>query len=172
MANYEKILTDWLIHTNCADAMLEMIERLNNQGLEFKNGKIQEMPLNPNENLIGLTRIVRDTEALCILQTPTYRIWVAIEDSKEKMAYEDAKKWAVSQFSKSGYLPSRAELMWFWRYTEHEVNDADEDRWYWTGDACSDSQPWAICWYDGGVTWFHKTYTCCNTLAFYRETLI
>jgi len=171
MVDYKKILTDWLTNTDCTDAMSEMIGRLNAQGLEFKNGKIQEMPLNPNENLIGQKRIVRGTEALCILQTPIFRIWAALEGSKEKMTYKDAEKWAISQFSKGGHLPNRAEMMWLWRYFESIIDVTDEEDWYWTGDEFTDDQVWAICWYDGNTTWCPKECPH-NVLAFYNETLI
>ena len=153
MVDFERIITDILKYNENKEVVSEIMEELERQGLEYKDGKIQEMSISPNEDLSEKQRVFMGTEALCILQTPTYRIWATVSDSKVKMCFEDAKKWAKSQFSGKGYLPDKAEIMWLWELLDYAVDVTDEEAWYWTeeeycpnDDDGSYVEHWMLCW--------------------------
>jgi hypothetical protein len=165
MVDYEKILNKWFKYTECKEAVAQLIKIFNEEGWEFRGDKIQEIAVNTNENLTGKKRLIEGTWALCFLQTPEYRLWVTVTDSKKVMSFEAAETWAESLFSGKGYLPESAEIMWLWQYYGDRVSITDEKGRYWTNDEYR-----VLNWCDSFII------DNCNgtrhyALAFYQERL-
>lgn len=105
----------------------------------------------PVEDLTGEIREIEGTKAICILQTPTERYWVAVEDSNIRMTHYAALDYVKTQFNGKGVLPSRA-LFLILRDKYKEKINAD-DWYYWTADVCepASSYAWLLYWPHGAM---------------------
>lgn len=117
------------------------------------------------KDLTGTEKFIEGTKAICILQTPTYRLWAEAEDVANQMNWHEAQEYCKRSFNFKGYCPNRAELLWF-NIKFHEYGNVQH--WYWTCDTCNSYYSWYLNWNHGSMD-----YDYCNSSyyvrAFYKE---
>ena len=123
------------------------------------------------KDMTGQVLEIEGTQAVCIIQTPTKRIYAAVDDSIVDMTWEEAQEWCKAQFNGKGHCPDRAELMWLFAYYKDKVNNRAD--WYWTSEKVYNhpTNSWLLLWTIGNIDPDYRPYNY-SVRAFYTESLI
>lgn len=92
------------------------------------------------KDLTGKIVNIEGTEAVCILQTPTKRIYAAVGESKKPMTWYEAQEWCKKQFNGKGHCPDRAESIWLYCYHWDKVKH--DGSWWWTSEKYASTSSW------------------------------